>query len=113
MALPSWFRQSVRRIRPGVKTVRGASVPDWDDTESETITGCSVQPSGTTLSQDGRILGISESFTLYLPPGSDVKEGDRIVYGSDTYVVSGVPRPWVSPTGALDNMQVTIERWAG
>ena len=72
-----------------------------------------MQPSGTTLSQDGRILGISDSFTLYLPAGSDVKEGDRIVYGSEIYVVNGVPRPWVSATGALDNLQVTIERWAG
>lgn len=72
-----------------------------------------MQPSGTTLSQDGRILGISESFTLYMPVGADVQEGDRIQYGSDYYVVIGVPRPWVSASGALDNMQVTIERWEG
>lgn len=115
MALPSWFRQSVKRIRPGTKTVRGATVPDWDPqaVTKKTISGCSVQPSSTTLSQDGRILGISESFTLYMPADADVLEGDRIEYGNDTYVVSGVPRPWVSATGALDNKQVTIERWEG
>ena len=111
--LPSWFRQSVKRIRPGTKTVRGSEVPDWDSVSEESITGCSVQPSSTSLSMDGRILGISESFTLYLPANADVKEGDRIEVGSDTYVVSGVPRPWVSASGALDNKQVTIERWEG
>ena len=115
MTLPSWFRQSVTRIRPGTQTIRGATVPDWsqDKISTKNITGCSVQPSGTTLSQDGRILGISESFTLYMPADADVIEGDRIKYGSDTFVVIGVPRPWVSATGALDNKQVTIERWEG
>ena len=113
--LPSWFRQSIKRIRPGTKTVRGSSVPDWDSAKvsETTITGCSVQPSSTSLSQDGRILGISESFTLYMPADADVKEGDRIEYGSNTYVVSGVPRTWVSATGGLDNKQVALERWEG
>ena len=111
--LPSWFRQEVMRIRPATRTSRGSTVPDWDNAIEEKITGCSVQPSSTTLSQDGRILGISESFTLYMPMNADVKEGDRIRYGSDTYVVSGVPKPWVSATGALDNKQVTLERWEG
>ena len=41
------------------------------------------------------------------------KEGDRIVYEGNTYVVSGMTRPWVSATGALDNKQATIERWEG
>ena len=111
--LPSWFRQTVTRIRPGEKESRGSTIPDWDSATSMTISGCSVQPSGTTLTQDGRILGISESFTLYMPANADVKEGDRIQYGEDTYVVNGVPRPWVSPTGGLNNLQVTIERWEG
>lgn len=111
--LPSWFKQSVTRLRAGEKTSRGSVIPDWSNATSGTISGCSVQPSGTTLSQDGRILGISDTFTLYMPADADVKDGDRIVYGSDTFVVNGVPRPWISASGALDNKQVTIERWDG
>lgn len=113
--LPSWFRQSVKRIRPGEKTSRGTTVPDWDPDKvsTATISGCSVQPSTTTLSLDGRTLGISDSFTLYMPADADVKEGDRIEHGDEIYIVSGVPRPWVSASGGLDNMQVSIERWQG
>lgn len=111
--LPSWFTQSVTRIRPGTKTVRGSEVPDWDDVTTAPITGCSVQPSTTSLSQDGRVLGIAESFTMYMPPDADVQEGDRILFEGKQYTVIGMPRPWVSPTGALSNKQVTLERWDG
>ena len=111
--LPSWFRQSVTRIRPGSRVSRGSTVPDWDNTETEVINGCSVQPSTTELSQDGRVLGIEESFTLYMPPDADVRQGDRIEYRGETFTVIGVPRPWFSPTGGLDNSQVKVERWSG
>lgn len=111
--LPSWFRQTVTRIRPGTKTSRGSAIPDWDHVSSATIKGCCIQPSTTDLSMDGRVLGISESFTLYMPPNADVQEGDRIQYLDKTYVARGVPRPWFSPTGRLDNMQVQLERWSG
>ena len=111
--LPSWFRQTVTRIRPGTKTSRGSEIPDWDHAESVTVTGCHVQPSSTSLSQDGRVLGIEDSFTLYMPLDADVQEGDKIVHNGEEYIVAGVPRPWVSPTGGLSNLQVTIERWKG
>lgn len=111
--LPSWFSQSVTRLRAKTRTVRGATVPDWSDPDSKEITGCSVQPSSTSLSQDGRVLGIAESFTIYMQPDADIQEGDRIVYEGNTYIVSGMTRPWSSPTGALSNKQATIERWEG
>ena len=109
----TFFTESVTRIRPGTTTSRGTVIPDWDNTETATINGCSVQPSSTTLSQDGRVLGISDSFTLYMPFDADVAEGDRIVFGDDTYTVIGVPSPWRSPTGRVSNKQVQLERWAG
>lgn len=113
MALPSWFGQSVTRKRPGQKTSRGSIVPDWETAETATINGCSVQPSSTSLSQDGRVLGIDDVFTVYMPADADVIEGDHIEYNGETFVVRGVPRLWVSPTGGLDNKQVQIERWSG
>ncbi len=111
--LPSFFRQQVVRVRPGVKLSRGSEIPDWENVSTAVISNCSVQPSGTTLSQDGRVLGISDSFTLYMPPDADVAEGDRIRYNGEVYTVIGTPRPWISPTGDLSNKQVTLERWNG
>ena len=76
--LPSFCKQSITRIRPGTKDLRGSTVPDWSKATELEITGCSVQPAATTLSQDGRVLGVSEQLTAYLPEGSDVLAGDRI-----------------------------------
>lgn len=105
--------QTVSRLRPGVKTQRGSPVPDWSNVERLEISGCSVQPAGTTLSQDGRVLGISDNYTVYMPPNADVQASDRIIYDGDTYVIEGLPRRWKSATGRLDHIMITIERWRG
>lgn len=111
--LPSFFRQSVTRIRPGTKTVRGSSVPDWDNSSTTIITGCSIQPASTSVSQDGRVLGLLDGLTAFLPAGSDVMAGDRILYNGQTYKINGEPRIWLSATGSLDNIQLNLERWSG
>lgn len=105
--------QTVTRIRPGAKTQRGSSVPDWDHAAELAISGCSVQPAGTSLSQDGRVLGVSDGYTVYMPPNSDVQAGDRIVYDGDVYTIDGRPRKWKSATGRLDHIMISIVRWNG
>lgn len=109
----SFFTESITRKRAGTKTVRGTSVPDWSKTTDITISNCTVQPASTSLSQDGRVLGISEGLTAYLPVNADVIAGDRIVYGGNTYTINGEPKIWTSPTGNLSNMQLQLERWSG
>lgn len=111
--LPSWFRQTITRIRPGVKYSRGSAIPDWDNAEAEAISGCSVQPSSISVAQDGRVLSVDKSYTVYMPATADVREGDRIEYNGDIYLVVSVHDSWLSPTGRLDNKQATIERWSG
>ncbi len=110
--LPSFANQSITVIRPALKESRGSMIPDWsaDKVTEKTINGCSVQPSTTSLSQDGRVLGISDSWTAYLPEGSDVKAGDHIVFDGNTYVINGEPRVW---TGAFtrSNIQLNLIRW--
>ena len=112
--LPSFVSQEITRIRPGTKTLRGSAVPDWstDKVSELTIKGCSVQPAGTGLSQDGRVLGISEGMTAYIPEGSDVKAGDRIRYDGNVYEISGEPKRWV---GAFtrSHIQLNLTRWEG
>ena len=110
--IPSFARQSVTRIRPGVKTVRGSDIPDWENATSLVISGCSVQPAATEMSQDGRVLGILDGMTCYLPPGADVQEGDRIVYDGETYVLDGAPRVWEAAFN-LSHVQIRLRRWSG
>lgn len=111
--LPSYFNEVVIRIRPAQKIERGTPAFDWDNADEAPVYGCHVQPSSTSLSQDGRILGLAEGCTLYTQPDADIKEGDRIRIGDDTYTINGVPKQWTSPTGALSNMQVPLMRWSG
>lgn len=111
--LPSFFRQQITRIRPGVKTLRGSDVPDWSNATSLVIAGCSVQPAGTSLSQDGRVLGTTDGLTAYIPANADVQAGDRIEYAGEVYTINGVPRAWPSATGGLDHIQLNLERWSG
>lgn len=113
MALPAWASDTVTRIRPGTIERRGSVEPDWSHATEAQITGCSMQPGGTSLSQDGRVLAISEGYTCYMPPGSDVAAGDRIQFAGLTYSVIGEPRPWTSPSGRVSNLQVQLERWMG
>ena len=109
----SFANDTIIRIRPGVKTIRGSDVPDWENASSLKIEGCSVQPAGTSLSQDGRVLGIMDGMTCYCPYDADVQEGDRIQHDGQTYTINGVPRKWRSPTGNRSNMQLNLERWTG
>ena len=108
----SFFTDSVTRHRPGSKTVRGVTIPDWANETKETISGCSVQPSGTSLDQQGRF-AVMDGLTLYAPAGSDIKAGDRIEYGGKTYTIDGDPREWKSPTGVVSTVQCPLKEWEG
>ena len=113
MALHKWCTDTITRIRPGTKDSRGSTIPDWENADRLEIEGCTVQPASTGLSQDGRVLGISEGFTVYMPPGSDVQAGDRIEYEGNVYTTNGMPKTWKSPTGRVSHTQLNIERWKG
>lgn len=110
--LPSFCRQEIVRIRPGEKESRGSMIPDWSNPNELTIKGCSVQPAATSLSEDGRILGINEQWTAYLPEGSDVKAGDRIRFDGEIYTINGEPKKWTAPFN-VSSMQLNLTRWEG
>ena len=96
-----------------MKSLRGTIVSDWENATTLDIPGCSVQPAGTSLSQDGRELGISDGMTAYLPAGADVQSGDRIQYEDKVYTIMGDPRVWPSASGTLDHIELNLERWSG
>lgn len=111
--LPRWASETVERLRPQTRTVRGSDIQDWTNPETAEVTGCSMQPSGTDLSQDGRIQGIRDGYTCYMPPGTDIREGDRIRFDGKIYTINGIPREWKSPTGRVSHIQLELERWGG
>lgn len=110
--LPSFCTEDVIRIRPGTKEERGSIVPDWSNPDRLLIEGCSVQPSATTLSQDGRVLGISENMTAYLPEDADVEAGDHIEYDGKEYTIVGEPKTWYAPLN-MSNIQLNLALWRG
>lgn len=111
--LPNWCNQTVTRIRPGTKESRGSVIPDWDNTDEKEIAGCSMQPTSTSLSEDGRVLGITDGYTCYMPADADVMAGDRVRYGVKTYTIRGDIRMWPSATGNLDHLIVNLEAYSG
>jgi len=112
--LPSFAKQSIVIVRAGTKTIRGSTVPDWSSNavKKTTVNGCSVQPASTSLSLDGRVLGLSDGWTAYVPEGTDVKAGDHVEFNGNTYEINGEPRIW---TGAFtrSNIQLNLIRWEG
>lgn len=109
----AWMNDTVSRVRPSTKTVRGSVIPDWENATTKDITNCSMQPAETSLSQDGRVLGISDGFTLYAPMDADIQAGDHITYAGNTYTITGDVRKWSSPTGAMAHLVVNLMRWSG
>ncbi len=112
MALLSFWTQSITRLRPGTKTERGSAVYDWSDPDVLVIDGCSVQPTNATLTQDGRVQGISDGLTVYAPADADIKAGDRIQYGGSVYTIDGDPLIWPG-AARLQHIQLNLKRWRG
>lgn len=109
----SFADDTITRIRPATKTVRGSVIPDWDNATRLNISECSFQPAATSLSQDGRVLGVTDGVTCYAPYDADVQEGDRIEHDGKVYTINGAPRRWKSPSGARSNTMLNLERWSG
>ncbi len=111
--LPSFCSQTIEIVRAKkTKTVRGSEVPDWSETVTTTVKGCSVQPASSSLTLDGRVLGITDAWTAYVPEGTDVKAGDHIAFAGNTYEIQGEPRVWI---GAFtkSHIQLNLIRWEG
>lgn len=115
--LPSFCNQVITRVRALTKDQRGSAVPDWNQSWSEEIIPCSVQPSllisETSVSTDGRINAITDTLIVYCNPEVDIKVGDRIIYDNKIYTVKEEPRKWQSPTGRISNQQFKIVEYKG
>lgn len=112
--LPSFCRDTVVRIRPTTTQSRGSTVLVYTETLQNTlkISGCSMQPASTSLSEDGRVLGITDTYTLFAPPDADIQTGDRIKFMDKVYTIQGDVR--VQPAaGRLEHIEITLRRYHG
>lgn len=111
--LPSFCRDSIIRVRAGVKESRGSKIPDWESATRIVINNCSVQPATSSISMDGRVLGLIDSYNVFCNPGVDVLAGDHIIFEGQTFTVTEAPRNWKSATGIVSSVQFTMTLWRG
>lgn len=111
--IPSFCNQRFTRLRALTKEERGSEVPNWHDAWEEEIFPCSVQPASSSITLDGRVLGVNDNWTVYCNPDTDVKAGDKIVFENQVYLVTNDPRKWQSPTGLVSSLQFTMTKWEG
>lgn len=110
--LPSFCTDTVTRIRPGTVEVRGSVIPDWEHVSTKVIKGCSMQPATTSLSTDGRVLGLLDAYTLFTPPDADIKAGDHIAFNGQEYEIDGDVR--VQPAALnLQHIEIRLRRYEG
>lgn len=109
--LPSFATQTVTRQRPArVDDGHGNVVDDWTTPDVLVIDGCSIQPGATAETLINRE-SVLVTFTVYLPPGSDVQAGDRLLIDGTPQRIVGEPERW--QTGILNHVRVTTSRWVG
>lgn len=106
--LPSFCTQTIVRRRASTKESRGSTILDWSHYTTSTINVSSVQPSGGTIDVNGRVLGITDSYNVYVNLDADVHAGDRIEFNGQIYDVDKEPGIWQSPTGRVSSKQFSM-----
>lgn len=110
--LTSFCNDIVTRIRPATTKSRGSTIFDWSNATEKEIPGCSMQPASTSLSEDGRVLGIFDGYTLFAPADADIQAGDRIRFEGKTYEIDGDVR--VQPAAlSLNHLHINLRRYSG
>lgn len=84
---------------------------DWNAaTDSDPVTGCSVQPLQNpeiTVDRDN----VTTRWTAWVPFGIEVTAYDRVVWDGEVYEIDGDPQPW--PFGSLSHLVLTLHRSHG
>ena len=71
-----------------------------------------MQPASTSLSQDGRVLGLLDEYTLFLPAGADIQAGDRVQFKGQVYEIDGEVR--IQPAALrLDHIELRLRSHKG
>lgn len=109
--LPRWAKKAVAVTRPGSKSSRGATVPDWSSATTHEVVGCVLDAPSSSADYGEPEAPITQRKTLYAPPGADIAKGDRVTVDGATYKVDGVPMAYESPFHTRDYTQVQLIDW--
>ncbi|MBR2837777.1 MAG: hypothetical protein IKE55_03235 [Kiritimatiellae bacterium] len=109
----SFMSDSVTVVRPGARTVRGSTVPDWAAATEHVVDRVQVTAAATQQDRDGRVVNVHESATLRAPYDADVRPGDRVRWGGEIYEVDGEVFHSKSPTGRVSSTRCALRRWEG
>ena len=112
MLLRIWSDE-VTIVHPGITIERGSEILDWSNATRTAVPHCSMQPAATNLSTDGRVLGITDGYTCYMPKSAPVLAGDRIEFNGKQYTITGEVRSWPSVSGFLDHFILNLEAYSG
>lgn len=110
--LPSFCTDVVTVERAPLVESRGTRVPDWQNPQTWTVAGCSVQPVSSDTAWTDVRQAVTVRAVLYAPSGADIQAGDRITYEGVRYAVSGAPMAWKSPTGRVSHVQCSLIDWS-
>jgi len=96
--IESFFVHQIDIVRPGVTTGRGSDVvKDWSASTSRRSTGWIAQATSDDV-RDNRS-GDESEWVLQTYATTDVRPGDRVVWGDLTFEVVGRPNPAWTPRG--------------
>lgn len=109
----SFMRERVTVVRPGSKTSRGSTVPDWGNATRVNLGRVQVTPVSTVQDRDGRVVNVTDRFRLRAPFDADVRPGDRVEWRGETYEVDGEVFHTESPTGRVSSTRCTLVLWRG
>ena len=109
----SFAREVITRLRYPILDDHGTAVPDYDAVPAELdIRRCWLEPVVSQEVNDGR-LAVSTGWNVAAPKDADLVSTDHVRYGGVEYEVVGDPQRVPSPTGALDAVRLTLQRWEG
>lgn len=111
--MPSFARDVVTVHRAKLVEERGTKVPDYRNAKTHTIGRCSFQPVNSATSWTDPRQAVTVKATLFLPAGSDIKQGDLVEFEGAKYAIDGAPHPWRSPSGRIDHIQCALIDWKG
>lgn len=111
--LSSFARDVVTVHRAELIEERGTKVPDYRNAKTHTIGHCSFQPTNSNTNWTDPRQAVTVKATLFLPPGSDIKQGDLVEFEGAKYAIDGAPHTRHSPSGRIDHIQCALIDWKG
>jgi hypothetical protein len=121
MSTTTYAKATVVVLRAPVKIVHGSEVYDWKsaDVARTVFEDCLVLAAATSEDLDHRE-ALRGTYDVFLPEFDsvgepfDVQGTDKVILPNGrTYRVVGDPELLESATGALNQWQLLVERWAG